>query len=135
MNNVWIQDLTPWVVVGAALGAGCAAVTRDTLPNTSAIKAGMGGDDVVARLGKPAWSFEKSPVQEWRYCSTDRPSDLIVAIFLRNDVVVEKTSYRVELSDLDFSDTTGGRIGSCRDKIAAEGPARARSIRARVYGG
>ena len=74
-------------------------------------------------------------MQEWRYCSTDRPSDLIVAIFLRNDVVVDKTSYRVELSDLDFSDTTGGRIGSCRDKIAAEGPARARSMRARVYGG
>ena len=48
MNNVWIQDLTPWVVVGAVLCAGCAAVTRDTLPNTSAIKAGMGGDDVVA---------------------------------------------------------------------------------------
>ncbi len=111
-----------WLLVGAAAISGCASLNRNTLPNTHAVKAGMTTAEVTTLLGKPPWSSDPATVQEWRYCSTDRPSDLVVAIFFRNDVVVEKTSYRVDLTDNHFGETTGGRIGSCRDTISDEGP-------------
>lgn len=123
-----------WPLVGAAAISGCASLNRNTFPNTHAVKAGMSTAEVTTLLGKPPWSSDAATIQEWRYCSTDRPSDLVVAIFFRNDVVVEKTSYRVDLTDNHFGETTGGRIGSCRDTIGDEGPTWARKIRDRAYG-
>ena len=58
---------------------------------------------------------------------------MIVAVFFHNAVVVEKP-YRVDLSELHFGETTGGRIGSCLDTINDEGPGWARKIRDRAYG-
>jgi outer membrane protein assembly factor BamE (lipoprotein component of BamABCDE complex) len=123
-----------WLIVAAAAVSGCASVNGNKLSNTQKIKAGMSTGEVTTLLGKPPWTFDPATVQEWRYCSTDRPSDVIVAVFFRNDVVVERTSYRVDLSDLHFGETTGGRIGSCLDTINGEGPGLPRKIRDRAYG-
>jgi len=122
------------IVAAVAAVSGCASINGSTFSNTQKIKAGMSAGEVTTLLGKPPWTSDPATVQEWRYCSTDRPSDVVVAVFFRNDMVVERTSYRVDLSDLHFGETTGGRIGSCLDTINDEGPGWARKIRNRAYG-
>ena len=110
------------------LGA-CAPLFHDELGNHAKVKRGTTTVEVVQLLGPPRWKSAPPSVDEWRYCATQSPSDLIVVLFFQNDVVIEKSSYRVDLNHHFYSEATGARIGSCVDTISNDGPRRVQKIR------
>ena len=124
-----------WLIVAAvAATSGCASLNGNTLSNAQKIKAVMSTGEVTTVLGRPPWTSDPATVSGVAVLLHRQAIRLDRGRFFRNDAVVEKTSYRVDLSELHFGETTGGRIGSCLDTINDEGPGWARKIRDRAYG-